>query len=116
MIVKDNYPLIGEIQEGAKEALEYLNQYCTVIIWTCRDGLSKVEATEWMKDNNIKFDHINQNSPENINRFNNDCRKVYADIYVDDRQVGGFRGWEETLRLIKTQLREYYKMEIHEWI
>lgn len=116
VIVKDNYPLIGEIQEGAKEALEYLNQYCTVIIWTCRDGLSKVEATEWMKDNNIKFDHINQNSPENINRFNNDCRKVYADIYVDDRQVGGFRGWEETLRLIKTQLREYYKMETHEWI
>lgn len=116
VIVKDNYPLIGEIQEGAREALDYLYKYCTVIIWTCRDGLSKVEATEWMKDNNIKFDHINQNSPENINRFNNDCRKVYADIYVDDRQVGGFRGWEETLRLIKTQLREYYKMETHEWI
>lgn len=116
VIVKDDYPLIGEIQEGAREALDYLNQYCTVIIWTCRDGLSKVEATEWMKDNNIKFDHINQNSPENINRFNNDCRKVYADIYVDDRQVGGFRGWEETLRLIKTQLRECYKMETQDWI
>lgn len=116
VIVKDNYPYIGEIQEGAKEALDYLYQYCTVIIWTCRDGLSKVEATEWMKDNNIKFDHINQNAPENINRFNNDCRKVYADIYIDDRQVGGFRGWEETLRLVKSQLREYYRMEVHEWI
>ena len=41
VIVNDKYPLIGEIQEGAKEALDYLNQYCTVIIWTCREALER---------------------------------------------------------------------------
>ena len=31
------------------------------------------------------FDYINENVPERIQRYGLDCRKIGADIYLDDR-------------------------------
>ena len=35
----------------------------------------------------LRFDAVNENLPENIEFFGNDCRKVWANEYWDDRAV-----------------------------
>ena len=55
----------------------------TLILWTCRHGKELDEAIEWCKQYDLEFDYVNENTPENVARWG-DCRKVYADIYIDD--------------------------------
>lgn len=33
------------------------------------------------------FDAVNEALPEQIERWNNDTRKIYADYYIDDRNM-----------------------------
>ncbi|MGV4442035.1 hypothetical protein [Ornithobacterium rhinotracheale] len=50
----------------------------------------------------ITFDRVNDNSPENLKHYNSqNTRKVYADLYVDDKKVGGLRLWCEIYEFIK---------------
>lgn len=58
----------------------------TLILWTCRQGKELDEAVDWCKRLNLTFDYVNENPPERVEIFG-DCRKVYADIYVDDHNV-----------------------------
>jgi hypothetical protein len=55
----------------------------TLILWTCRQGKPLEEAVEWCKTQGLVFDYINENPPDRIAIWG-DCRKVYADIYIDD--------------------------------
>lgn len=52
-----------------------------IILWTCREGKLLQEAVIYCRANGLEFDAINDNIPEN----KNNCRKVYADYYIDDR-------------------------------
>lgn len=56
-----------------------------LILWTCREGSDLQEAIESCKNIGLVFDYINENVPERTKRFGNDCRKIGADIYLDDR-------------------------------
>lgn len=58
-----------------------------VILWTCRCGERLHEAVEWCKQFGLKFDAVNENLPEMIEWYGNDCRKVAADVYIDDKAV-----------------------------
>ena len=101
-IVEHKFPAIGELLPGAKETLNHWNSLgYDVIIWTCRNQ-SEPHHPEWteahigaVKDfldkNEIKYTTINSDSP-NIS-FWLQARKVYADVYIDDRNLGGFPGW-----------------------
>ena len=42
-------------------------------------------AIEWCADFGLGFDAHNANLPELIARYGNDCRKVGADYYCDDK-------------------------------
>ena len=55
----------------------------TLTLWTCRHGKELEEAVEWCKEQGLEFDYINENPPERIAIYG-DCRKVYADVYIDD--------------------------------
>lgn len=57
-----------------------------IILWTCREGQDLQNALEWCKTYGLEFDAINENIPEFKNR-DFAIRKVYADIYLDDRNV-----------------------------
>ncbi len=56
-----------------------------LILWTCRDGERLEEAIEWCKLYQLFFDAVNEDLPEIKRTFTFKSNKVYADIYVDDR-------------------------------
>ena len=92
-IVTDKYPKIGPPQLFAFETMKKLqNQGHRLILWTVRTGSKLDEAVAFCKKNGIEFYAINQNYPEEI-LDDKTARKIYADIFIDDRNVGGFIGW-----------------------
>lgn len=56
-----------------------------LILWTCRCGEMLEKAVVWCSVWGLTFDAVNANLPENVKQYGNDCRKVYADIYLDDK-------------------------------
>lgn len=88
-LVDDRFPEIGPIKWDVWEAVEsYRLLGYKIILWTCRDGDRLKDAVKFCADNGMVFDAVNRNTPEVIKLYNNDTRKVYADIYVDDKGVG----------------------------
>ena len=69
---------------------------CEVILWTCRDSGSLQEAIDRCKEQGILFDAINSNAPAQVQYMRKELergdvfatRKIFADIYVDDRSPG----------------------------
>lgn len=84
-LVEDKFPEIGEPN---LKLIEYLikqrNLGNTLILWTCRTGSYLEAAVDFCYSHGLKFDYINENTIETKNRFG-DARKVYADVYLDDR-------------------------------
>ena len=83
------YPDIGEPNAAIiNKAIDEQKKGARLILWTCREHEPLEEAVEWCKEHGIVFDAINANIPEWINAYNNDCRKVGATEYWDDRAKG----------------------------
>lgn len=80
-----------------------------IIINTCRSGDQLLEAINWMLDQGIKFHRVNDNEPKSIALYNSNSRKIYAHVYVDDKNLGGFPGWIEAYQQIKKQDKEYHE-------
>ena len=77
-LCKQAWPEIGEENEILIDRL---------ILWTNREGDLLEEAVEWCKARGLTFDTVNANLPELIDLYKNDCRKINADIYIDDKAV-----------------------------
>lgn len=58
-----------------------------IILWTNRIGERLEEAVAWCKERGLEFDAVNENLPEIIEAFGCDTRKVFANHYVDDRNL-----------------------------
>lgn len=58
-----------------------------LILWTNRRGERLSEAVQWCADQGVTFDAVNENLPEVVERFGGDCRKVFADVYLDDKAM-----------------------------
>lgn len=58
-----------------------------LILWTCRCGERLDEAIAWCRRLGLEFDYVNENVPEMIKEYGNDCRKIFADVYIDDKAV-----------------------------
>lgn len=58
-----------------------------IILWTSRAGRDLTEAVEWCRAQGIVFDAVNEQLPEQIKRWGNDTRKIYADFYIDDKAM-----------------------------
>ena len=59
-----------------------------IILWTSRAGEDLTAAVEWCKQQGIIFDAVNEPLPEQIKRWGNDTRKIYADFYIDYKAMG----------------------------
>lgn len=58
-----------------------------IILWTCREGNYLFEAELWCSNHGLIFDAVNDNLPEHIEKFGGNCRKIFADMYIDDKAV-----------------------------
>ena len=58
-----------------------------VILWTCRTGDLLEWAVAWCQNRGLYFDAINDNVLEAIERFGSNSRKIFADMYIDDKSV-----------------------------
>ncbi len=105
-ISRGTYPAIDGLQPYAKECINKLyHDGHYIIINTCRSNGELLEAINWLLDRRIPFDRVNDNNPDMIGLHQNNSRKIFADIYIDDRNLFGFPGWKETLAEIeRTQL------------
>ena len=56
-----------------------------VILWTCRTGKRLVEAVQFCTANGLRPNYVNDNAPEVIRRLGVNPRKIYADVYIDDK-------------------------------
>ena len=82
------WPEIGEPNWAAiHELIRRQAEGDKIILWTCRVGKQLEEAVLWCVNHGLKFDAINENLPEHIEHFGNDCRKVFANEYWDDKAL-----------------------------
>lgn len=58
-----------------------------IILWTCREGKRLQEALKFLVMNGFKPNYINENAPQAIKMLGHNPRKVYADIYIDDKNI-----------------------------
>ena len=104
-IVEENYPLIGELREGADKYINKLhNEGHTIIIHTCRSGVYAREAFRFLVDKEIEFDYFNENDPRLIEMYDNDSRKISADLYIDDKNLVKLPKWSTKYNIIKKRL------------
>lgn len=99
-IVEDNYPLIGKPKMFVFETLRELQKKHELILWTCRQGRYLKEAVDFCEKNNVHFYAVNKNFPEEEYEEGYFMRKIDADMFIDDRNFGGFAGWSEIYQSI----------------
>ena len=101
-ICRSTFPAIEGTMPGAKEVITRLHeQGHYLIIWTCRTGQNLLDAVNWMLKEGIPFDRVNDHNPDNLARYGDGGKKVYAHCYIDDKNLGGFPGWPVAEWMIK---------------
>jgi hydroxymethylpyrimidine pyrophosphatase-like HAD family hydrolase len=110
-VVDHEYPAIGKEKLFAFQTLKELEKLgARLILWTFRSGKELDEAVEYCRRNGIEFYAINKNYPEEI--FDQTMsRKINADIYIDDRNIGGFPGWSGVWQILNPYELEQEKAE-----
>lgn len=115
-IVDHDFPKIGDPIPGAIETLKELRENgWKLILWTCReDTIVKIngvrtirkyltEAVNFCKSHGLEFDAVNEQIPE-YDIYNEEAnfvrRKPYATYHIDDKNIGGFIGWDKIRELL----------------
>lgn len=112
--IGNNYPDIGNPRMWLINTLKALrNDGHKLILWTCRSnssipdmGFNNVhdldEAVEWCRQFGLEFDAVNENLNESKYPGVKLSRKIYADIYIDDKACL-FIDEEENLAILGTE-------------
>ncbi|MBT3210047.1 MAG: hydrolase [Bacteroidetes bacterium] len=102
-IVEHKYPEIGEEILFAFQTIKELQKMGhLLILWTYRAGNELEAAVKFCEENGVKFYAINKNYPEEV--FDNTIsRKINADLFIDDRNIGGFLGWSKIWQLLNPE-------------
>ncbi len=104
-IVHDGYPGIGKTRTFAFETLKKLqSEGYRLILWTYRHGKYLDEAVEFCKKNGLEFYAVNSSFEGEIFDMNLQSRKIDADLFIDDRNLGGFPGWGEIYNIITDKI------------
>jgi hypothetical protein len=100
-IVEHRYPEIGEEKLFAFDTLRQLQKLGhQLILWTYRNGKELNEAVNYCKKHGIEFYAVNKSYPEEVLMENEVSRKIDADVFIDDRNIGGFIGWSEIWQIL----------------
>jgi hydroxymethylpyrimidine pyrophosphatase-like HAD family hydrolase len=120
-IVTHEYPKIGKEIPFAIETLKRLQQdhENLIVLWTVREGIQLAEAIEFCRSKGLEFYAVNNNYPEE-NKKNHEPRKLKADLFIDDRNLGGLPDWGVIYRMImtkkfyepvKNEIQQEYKLQ-----
>ncbi|MBC7417658.1 MAG: hydrolase [Pedobacter sp.] len=106
-IVEHMYPEIGPEMLFAFATLKELQKRGhRLILWTYRDGEYLQKAVDYCAENGMIFYAVNENYPGETNEGNY-SRKLLVDIFIDDRNIGGFLGWDTIWQLLHPDGDEY---------
>ncbi len=96
-LVDHQYPEIGALKPGAKEAMiAFQKAGHKIAIWTCRAGEQEQAVRRFLVENGIPYDSINSAVPGT----DLGTRKIYADVYIDDKAIRFEDNWSELRRLV----------------
>lgn len=102
-IVTHEYPKIGKEIPFAIATLKKIQQEGRhqLILWTVRQGKELEEALEFCKKRGLEFYAVNSNFPEE--QEEHACaRKLAADLFIDDRNLGGLPDWGVIYQMISS--------------
>ena len=103
-VVEDRYPEIGRPLPFAIETLKQLHQDGhRLVLWTYRHGRPLREAVDFMEGLGVPLYAVNMSFPGEEADLKGYSRKIHADVFIDDRNVGGFLGWGEVYQMISSQ-------------
>lgn len=91
-LVEDTFPEIGRENPEMFELCKQLkDQGIRIILWTSRANDNEMRnldrAVEFCRNKGLEFDAVNENIREVREMFGGDTRKVYADLYIDDKAI-----------------------------
>jgi len=95
-IVEHKYPKIGKEKPFAIDTLRKLaSQGHKIILWTAREGELLEQAVNFCKERGLTFYAVNGDTPSTGLSFPNgvSTTKLIADVYIDDRNLGGLPDW-----------------------
>ena len=110
VLVQSAFPKIGEPDHEMVDLVRLLIQKpdVEVVLWTSRVDQPLEDAIAWCERAGLTFDAINDNAPSNKREYDklypNGTRKIYADYYLDDHNMGYSR--QMAIDIIKSILRE----------
>lgn len=113
-IVEHKYPKIGKEIPFATDTLKrLLADHHTLILWSVREGRLLKEAVDWCHERGVDFYAVNSNHPEEYYEGEERPtapRKLKADMFIDDRNLGGLPDWGVIYQIVSEGLtfREYY--------
>jgi hypothetical protein len=101
-IVEHAYPKIGKPIPFAIDVLKKLQheEHHLLILWTVREGNLLNDALVYCKRSGLEFYAVNKNYPEENPGI--EPRKINADLYIDDKNIGGIPDWGLIYNLVKT--------------
>ena len=102
-IVEHRYPEIGKEIPFAIATLKKLQaERNLLILWTVRDGKLLDEAVEFCRERGLEFYAVNANHPDEQvpSQLSCPCRKLQADLFIDDRNVGKLPDWGAIYEMI----------------
>jgi len=97
-----SFPEVGTLRENADEVIRKLyDEGHKIIINTCRSGIHEGSAQLFLEKHKIPYHYINSNLPELILVYGQDCRKISADVYIDDKCLTGLPSWNEIYDILQ---------------
>tara|TARA_B100000768_G_C11139509_1_gene315451 strand:- start:318 stop:701 length:384 start_codon:yes stop_codon:yes gene_type:complete len=103
-ICMSDYPALGKERKNASTYIQMLiSGGYGVVINTCREGVALYDAMNWLNHNGINYHYINCNFPHLIEQYGADCRKISADMYIDDKCLTGLPEWSEIYEIVTTK-------------
>ncbi len=105
-IVQHRYPTIGEELPFAIETLKRLQKEGhKLILWSVREGRLLEEAVSFCRERGLEFYAVNRDYPEEEKERNNHfSRKLKADLFIDDRNLGGLPDWDTIYDMVTNKL------------
>ena len=105
-IVEHRYPEIGREIPFAFDTLKLLQREGhRLILWSVREGKLLEEAVAFCREHGLEFYAVNSNYPEEKGEHQHFSRKLKADVFIDDRNVGGLPDWGMIYRMIRERIK-----------